>query len=406
MNVVVVGAGIGGLTAALSLKAAGIDRVQVLESAARIEPLGVGINVLPHAVRELTELGLADQLEAIGVRTAELAYYDRHGPGSGPSRVAWTPATTGRSTRCTVATCSCCSSTPSGAARGRCRAVRAGCARCGPTATRRLSCGGRRRSGARGPISWSRPTGSTRGARAALPRRGPAHLERVGAVAWDLDAPPFLTGRSMIMAATATRSSSPIRWAVADDGSSSSTGSPSEGPRRHFDREDWNRAVDTASSPGTSNSGGSTGSTCRTSSRRVERPRVPDGRPTAARRLDLGRVTLLGDAAHPTYPIGSNGSSQAILDARVLAHCLASHPPRGPSVLRGPSPPPTRALQQANRRWARRSSCSSRTSAHRTASTTSTTCSARRAGVDRRRVQARRWISPDELNDRASWSVR
>ncbi len=79
MNMVVVGAGIGGLTAALSLKAAGIDRVQVLESAARIEPLGVGINVLPHAVRELAELGLADQLETIGVRTAELAYYDRHG---------------------------------------------------------------------------------------------------------------------------------------------------------------------------------------------------------------------------------------------------------------------------------------------------------------------------------------
>ena len=38
-----------------------------------------------------------------------------------------------------------------------------------------------------------------------------------------------------------------------------------------------------------------------------------------------GRVTLLGDAAHPMYPIGSNGASQAILDARVLAGCLRTH---------------------------------------------------------------------------------
>jgi 2-polyprenyl-6-methoxyphenol hydroxylase-like FAD-dependent oxidoreductase len=37
-----------------------------------------------------------------------------------------------------------------------------------------------------------------------------------------------------------------------------------------------------------------------------------------------GRVTLLGDAAHPMYPVGANGGSQAIVDARVLAWCLAS----------------------------------------------------------------------------------
>src|SRR6202000_2176988 len=42
-----------------------------------------------------------------------------------------------------------------------------------------------------------------------------------------------------------------------------------------------------------------------------------------------GRVTLLGDAAHPMYPVGSNGASQAILDARCLADALArSEPPR------------------------------------------------------------------------------
>jgi 2-polyprenyl-6-methoxyphenol hydroxylase-like FAD-dependent oxidoreductase len=38
-----------------------------------------------------------------------------------------------------------------------------------------------------------------------------------------------------------------------------------------------------------------------------------------------GRVTLLGDAAHPMYPRGSNGAGQAILDARSLADCLSAH---------------------------------------------------------------------------------
>lgn len=40
-------------------------------------------------------------------------------------------------------------------------------------------------------------------------------------------------------------------------------------------------------------------------------------------RWSFGRVTLLGDAAHPMYPIGSNGASQAIVDASVLAESLA-----------------------------------------------------------------------------------
>ncbi len=37
-----------------------------------------------------------------------------------------------------------------------------------------------------------------------------------------------------------------------------------------------------------------------------------------------GHITLLGDAAHPMYPIGSNGASQAILDAEALANALAA----------------------------------------------------------------------------------
>ena len=54
--------------------------------------------------------------------------------------------------------------------------------------------------------------------------------------------------------------------------------------------------------------------------------RVPDGRSrSAATHWTFGRVTLPGDAAHPMYPIGSNGASQAILDARVLAREIRAH---------------------------------------------------------------------------------
>ena len=58
MRVVIVGAGIGGLVAALSLHAAGHRDIRVIERVRELRPLGVGINLLPHAVRELTELGL------------------------------------------------------------------------------------------------------------------------------------------------------------------------------------------------------------------------------------------------------------------------------------------------------------------------------------------------------------
>jgi 2-polyprenyl-6-methoxyphenol hydroxylase-like FAD-dependent oxidoreductase len=52
--------GIGGMTLALSLLDAGIGEVEIYESAAARKELGVGINVLPHTTREMTELGLLD----------------------------------------------------------------------------------------------------------------------------------------------------------------------------------------------------------------------------------------------------------------------------------------------------------------------------------------------------------
>jgi 2-polyprenyl-6-methoxyphenol hydroxylase-like FAD-dependent oxidoreductase len=70
--------GIGGLSAALCLHQQGIE-VEVFEQADGIRELGVGINLLPHAVKELSELGLLERLDATGVRTQELIYCNRFG---------------------------------------------------------------------------------------------------------------------------------------------------------------------------------------------------------------------------------------------------------------------------------------------------------------------------------------
>jgi 2-polyprenyl-6-methoxyphenol hydroxylase-like FAD-dependent oxidoreductase len=78
VRVLIAGAGIAGLTTALSLHAAGIE-AQVADSAPELKPLGVGINLLPHAVRELTELGLGPALAETGIATREQAHFDRHG---------------------------------------------------------------------------------------------------------------------------------------------------------------------------------------------------------------------------------------------------------------------------------------------------------------------------------------
>jgi 2-polyprenyl-6-methoxyphenol hydroxylase-like FAD-dependent oxidoreductase len=70
VRVLIAGTGIAGLTTALALHAVGIE-AQIVDSATELKPLGVGINLLPHAVRELTELGLGPALEATGIPTVE-----------------------------------------------------------------------------------------------------------------------------------------------------------------------------------------------------------------------------------------------------------------------------------------------------------------------------------------------
>src|SRR5262245_2313633 len=78
MKAIIAGGGIGGLTTALMLHARGID-CELFEQSDQIRELGVGINTLPHAIKELAALGLLQRLDAVGSRTYELFYTNRFG---------------------------------------------------------------------------------------------------------------------------------------------------------------------------------------------------------------------------------------------------------------------------------------------------------------------------------------
>lgn len=78
MTVLIAGAGISGLTLALTCHQVGIP-FRIFEQSQKIEPLGVGINIQPHAVRELFELSLQKELDDLGVRTTNVTYFSKLG---------------------------------------------------------------------------------------------------------------------------------------------------------------------------------------------------------------------------------------------------------------------------------------------------------------------------------------
>ena len=107
LSVGVVGGGIGGLAAALSLHRAGFD-VHVYEQAGSVSEIGAGIQVSPNATRVLYGLGLGDDLAAMGVRP--LAFHQRRWGDGAPScvprsqtRLSTPSGSPG--TRCTAPTC-------------------------------------------------------------------------------------------------------------------------------------------------------------------------------------------------------------------------------------------------------------------------------------------------------------
>ena len=332
MRVIVAGAGIGGLSAALSLHAAGIDAT-VIDSAASLRPLGVGINLMPHAVRELTELGLGEELEATGIPTAEMVHFDRHGNriwGFASGRnigYRWPQYSIHRGELQMILLA----------------AVRA---RLGPDAVRTgTAVTGFSESGAGVQVRVrDRLTGTSstlRGdmlvgadglysaVRAQLhPGEPPPRWG--GVIMWRgvVEGAPFLTGRTVAVAGTNAalkfvaypisrraerRGQALLNW-VAEVML----------PAGRAEGADWNRTgrvEDVLPWFADWKFGWLDVPALITGAPRILEYPMVDRDPLPS--WGAGRVTLLGDAAHPMYPIGANGGSQAVLDARILAWSLA-----------------------------------------------------------------------------------
>jgi 2-polyprenyl-6-methoxyphenol hydroxylase-like FAD-dependent oxidoreductase len=80
MDIIIIGGGIAGLTLALATHASGAAaRIRIFEAAPDIRALGVGINLGPHAIKELSALGLLDELVAVSCQPQDYAFFTRHG---------------------------------------------------------------------------------------------------------------------------------------------------------------------------------------------------------------------------------------------------------------------------------------------------------------------------------------
>ncbi|MET7769806.1 DUF3237 family protein [Nocardia sp. NPDC005366] len=334
MRIIIAGAGIGGLTAALSLHAAGITDVGIDEAVPELLPLGVGINLLPHAVRELTELGLADRIAEIGVPIEELVYANPLGQvisSEERGRAAgyrWPQYAVHRGALQMLLLDAVRERLGSGA-------VRCGCPVTGLEHDADLLIGA---DGIRSTV---------RGA--LYPEEGPPIWNGLTLWRGTTLAEPFLTGRSMVMSGDGSRKFVAYPISEPDRDGRVLTNWIAERPTEGAAATgDWNRSADpetVAADFADWKLGWLDAPALIAAAESVFEYPMVDRDPLP--RWTHGRVTLLGDAAHPMYPIGSNGASQAIIDARVLAHALATR--RDPSFYEGQRREATAAIVRANR---------------------------------------------------------
>jgi 2-polyprenyl-6-methoxyphenol hydroxylase-like FAD-dependent oxidoreductase len=325
-SVVIVGGGIGGLTSALCFHEHGIG-CRVFEQATAFRPLGVGINILPHASAELARLGLSDALAAASVVTREAVFYNRFGqliykePLGRYAGYAHPQYSIHR-------------------ARLHALLHHAVGERLGPAA---IVTGAACTHVTQDPGSvtahfadGSSATGDALVACDGLhsvvrkqlhPGEGPPRYSGVnmwrGVSVW----PRVLTGASMIRAgwlATGKMVIYPIADNVDGEGRQLVNWVAEIETPQHATR-DWNRRGELRDFIGAFADWHfdwlDVPAMIRAAQSILEFPMV-DQEPLPF--WSQGRVTLLGDAAHPMYPRGSNGAGQAILDARALADALAS----------------------------------------------------------------------------------
>ncbi len=332
--VLIAGGGIGGLTLALTLHQVGVPCV-VYEAVAELRPLGVGINLQPNAVRELYDLGLSGQmLDAIGIQAREWALVGRNGrdvyaePRGLLAGYRWPQYAVHR---------------------GQLQLLlyRAVLERLGPDAVRL----GHRVVGYRNDDDGvtaviETPDGARQETSGALlvaadglhsavraqmyPEQPPIHWG--GAIMWRGTTPgvPIRTGASFVGLGSLRHRvvfypiSQPdpatglatINW-IAEVTVDNSGG---------WAQGDWNRRIDVAEFihhfEGWNYGWIDVPAMLRGASEAFEYPMID--RDPVPSWVDH-RVALLGDAAHVMYPVGSNGASQAIVDARVLGAAFVQH---------------------------------------------------------------------------------
>lgn len=333
-SAIIIGGGIGGLVSALKLHRVGVS-ARVFESVETIKALGVGINLLPHAVRVLTELGLAEELKKTGIPTAELMYVNKFGQEiwqedrginagyrwpqysihRGKLQMLLLQAVKDTLGEDAVFTGHHLSSFEQTSDK--------------VTAFFENKKTGERIGSYEADIMISADGIHSTVRKFYYPNEGLPKYS--GRILWRgmTESTSFLTGKSMIMAGyqdkkfvaypvcpeTAAKGRSLVNWIaeLAVEEMPSIT--------------DWNKKIDKqkfAPEFAKWNFGWLNVPELIEKTEAVYEFPMADRDPLP--QWTFGRVTLLGDAAHPMYPIGSNGASQAILDADALGQTIMEQP--------------------------------------------------------------------------------
>lgn len=332
MKVAIVGGGICGLSLALNLRQRGIE-CRVYERAPEIKPLGVGITLLPHAMREFSALGLGEQLLAVGIENRESCFYNRFGqliyredrgkfagyqyPEVGIHRgklhlILYDAVKKNLGADAVVTDCECTGVEQDEAgATARFKRTSTGETRDSVRADAVIDCEGinaaiRKQFYPDDKVAFS-GINTWRGVTRRKPINGGRTYMRVGSIN---------TGKMVIY---------PIVDNIDDDGNQLINWM-AEIKRDASAQNDWNKPGDLADFFPIYEDWRfdwlDVAQMIRDADQILEYPMV-DKDPIA--RWTFGRVTLAGDAAHPMYPRGSNGAAQAAIDARTLADCLQKH---------------------------------------------------------------------------------